>query len=317
MANSRLSEDRPLQLKFLFRAARTVAILAPTAIVGLPALLSLCSAPAEAAARLTLASGGVSRTAVLVERDRLKLRRRPLIIVLQRSGGVGVRARRHHGLEQIAGAKPIFVYPEALGAQWPVSPGPDADRDLSFLHILADHLIDQGRVDPRRIFVVGIGSGGPLAYRAACNGVGRRVAGFAAIVSAMPQDLSACALSTPLPYIAVNNAQDPRIPYSGGKAAAGDANYDAFGAEQSLETFAKINGCGARRDDKRFPERKDGKGLRGSVLAYSGCKAPTELIRIDAASHRLPGRSPEASDATAEDFDADRAIWEFLQRNGA
>ncbi|PPQ32820.1 hypothetical protein CCR94_04070 [Rhodoblastus sphagnicola] len=298
-------------MKNLFGAARAAAAS------GLATLLLLVSTPAEAGARLTISSDGISRAAVLVARDRLKLRRRPLIIVLQRSGGLGVRGRRHHGLEQAAGSKPIFIYPEALGGKWPIAPGPDTDREVNFLHNLTDHLIDQGRIDPRRIFVVGIGSGGPLAYRAACGGVGRPVVGLATVVSAMPQDLAACAPAAPLAYIAVNAAQDPKIPYAGGAATAGEVSFDALGAEQSLQAFAKINSCGARRDDKRLPEHKDGRGAHGAILTFANCKAPTELIRIDAASHRLPGRTPESGDGVPEDFDANRAIWDFLQRSGA
>jgi polyhydroxybutyrate depolymerase len=293
-----------LNLAYLFRAAR-VAVAA-----GFAAISLLDVAPAEAAARLTLSSGGVSRTAVIVERERLKLRRRPLIIVLQRSGGVVTRGRRHHGLEQVAGAKPIFVYPEAVGGRWPVAPGADTDRELAYLHKLADHLIDQNRVDSRRIFVVGIGSGGPLAYRAACGGLGRNVTGLAALATAMPQDLAGCAPAAPLSYIAVNNAHDPKIPFAGGKAMAGDVPFDALGAEQSFQAFARINGCGARRD------HKDAR-TRGAVSTFSGCKAPTELIRLDAANHHLPGRASEAGESGADYFDANRAVWEFLQRGGA
>jgi poly(3-hydroxybutyrate) depolymerase len=293
-----------LHLKILFNVARAIA--AP----GLAALLMLGSAPAEAGARLTISSGGVSRAAVIVSRDRLKLRRRPLIIVLQRSGGVITRGRRHHGLEQFAGATPIFAYPEALGGKWPLGPGPDADRELAFLHKLADHLIEQGRADSRRIFIVGVGPGGVLAYRAACAGIGHPVAGLAAIASAMPQDLSACAPAAPLSYIAVNNAQDAKIPYAGGHATTGDSTFDAVAAEQSLQTFARINGCGARRD------LKDAR-TRGALVAYSGCKAPTELIRLDASDHPLPDRAPESGENAADHFDASRAVWEFLKRSGA
>jgi len=291
-----------LNLAYLLRAARVAAA------AGLVALF-LDSTPAEAAARLTMSSGGVSRTAILVERERLKLRRRPLIIVLQRSGGVVSRARRHHGLEQFAGAKPIFVYPEALGGHWPLAPGPETDRELTFIRALADRLVDQGRVDTRRIFVVGIGSGGPLAYRAACAGVGRSVAGLAALATAMPQDLAACAPASALAYIAVNNAQDPKIPFAGGKASVGDIQFDALGAEQTLQAFARINGCGARRD------HKDAR-TRGAVSSFSGCKAPTELIRLDAGGRNLPGRAPDGGES-ADYFDANRAVWEFLQRSGA
>ena len=46
-----------------------------------------------------------------------------------------------------------------------------------------------------------------------------------------------------------------------------------------------------------------------------------ELIRVENAGHRIPGRKPdrlnEAGGDETNDFDASRAIWDFLKRNGA
>lgn len=294
------------------------------ALVSLAGWFVLSPAPASAAARLTIESGGVSRSAVVVLRDRLKLRRRPLVIVLHRGGGMGAHIRRRLGLEEVAESnKPIFVYPDAINGVWPAAPGADADRDVKFLHDLAEHFISQGAVDPRRIFVVGVSSGGAFAYRAVCAGIGRPVAGLATLISAMPADLANCAPG-PVAYVAVSNVSDPRIPYAGGKATLTEASFDALPAESAFALFAKNNSCGARREDKAFPEhepRGAAKFVRGSILSYAGCKASVELIRLESAGHRIPGRKPDRDRlepvAEEEDFDASRAIWDFLKRNGA
>ena len=282
--------------------------------------------PASAAGRLTIESGGISRTAVVVVRDRLKLRRRPLIIVLHRGGGLGARARRHLGLEETAQTnRPIFAYPDAIGGGWPIAAGPESERDIKYLHDLTDKLVGDGLVDQRRIFIVGVSSGGVFAYRVACAGGGRPVAGLATFIAAMPLDMASCAPVAPFAYVAVSNSLDPAVPYGGGKATLNDATLDVMGAEASLATFAKLNNCGARRDDKPFAEREArngfGKQARGALLTYAGCKPPIELIRFDAASHRMPGRRLDREvDSWGEerkDFDASRAVWEFLRRNGA
>lgn len=280
--------------------------------------------PASAAARLTIDSGGVSRSAVVVLRDRLKLGRRPLVIVLHKGGGFSSRVRRRLGLEEIAqSSKPIFIYPDAINGVWPTAAGAEADRDVKFLRDLADHFVSQGAVDPRRIFIVGVSSGGAFAYRAACAGLGRPVAGLATLIAAMPADLVNCAPS-PLAYVSVSNFSDPRVPYAGGKATLADAAFDALPAESAFALFAKINGCVARREDKPFPEHETRgvpKGARGAILSYTGCKAPVELIRVENGGHRIPGRKGEHPTETgvddAGDFDASRAVWEFLKRSGA
>ena len=292
------------------------------ALTALAAMLFLPPSPASAAARLSIESGGVSRSAVVVLRDRLKLRRRPLVIVLHRGGGLGAHIRRRLGLEDIAqSSKPIFLYPDAIKGVWPAAPGADADRDIKFLHDLVEHFIKQGAVDPRRIFVVGVSSGGVFAYRAVCAGIGRPVAGLATLISAMPADLANCAPG-PVAYVAVSNLSDPRIPYAGGKATLTEASFDALPAESAFALFAKNNSCGARREDKPFPEREPrgaAKLVRGSILAYTGCKAPVELIQVDRGGHRIPGRRTDRLEPVAEeeDFDAARAIWDFLKGNGA
>ncbi|MGO9390057.1 alpha/beta hydrolase family esterase [Rhodoblastus sp.] len=293
-------------------------------LLALAASFFALPAPASAAARLTIESGGISRHAMVVLRDRLKLRRRPLIIVLRRGGGMGTFLRRRSGIEDIADTnRPIFVYPEAANGVWPEGPGAEADRDVKFLHDLVEHYINQGVADPRRIFLVGVSSGGVLAYRAACAGLGRPVAGLSTRFSAMPADLANCA-PNPMAYVSVSLASDPRIPFGGGKAILGESSFDALPAEGALALFAKANGCGARREDKPFPEREPhgaAKLVRGAIMSYSGCKAPVELIRIDSGGYHNPGHRPEHNGEPAAeesgDFDASRAVWEFLKRNGA
>ena len=90
----------------------------------------------------------------------------------------------------------------------------------------------------------------------------------------------------------------------------GDASFEALGAEQSLGVFAAINGCGARRDVKD-PR------THGVILTFSGCKAPTVLFRLERAGHHVAGHVLENGDSSADYFDANRAVWDFLKRGGA
>jgi len=298
------------------RAALSAVFLAFAAsFLGIPAT-------AQAAPRLTIESGGASRHATVVLRDRLKLRRRPLIIVLNRGGSFGVRGRHSRGLEDAAASsKPIFVYPDAVSGAWPVKPGPDADRDLKFLRDLVQHLVAQGQVDTRRIFIVGYHADGAFAYRAACAGVGQPLAGLATLISAMPDDLTNCAPPAPLAYISVSGQADPLIPYAGGPTTMQDASFTALPAETALGIFAKIGNCGAKREEKPIPEHDKREHTRAFIQAYAGCKTPVELIRVEGGGHRIPGRRPDLQDEALGgenyDFDARRAVWEFLKGAGA
>jgi polyhydroxybutyrate depolymerase len=283
----------------------------------------LFPAQAEAAARLNIQSGGTVRSTVVVEHERLKLRRRPLIIVLHSTGGVGARVHRHGAFEEISEtSKPVFLYPDALSGDWPVAAGPDSDRDVKFLRDLIERFVAEGAVDPRKIYLIGEASGGVLAYRALCAGLGRPLAGFAALGSGMPADLAGCAAS-PTPYIAVNYAGDPRVPIAGGPTKIAEAPFDAMPAESALALFAKNAGCSGKREERPLSER-DSRGphpAKGVVLSYSGCKAAVELVRLEGtglrlSSHLLTQHSTPYGDEGGE-FDAPRKVWDFLKRNGA
>ncbi|WP_374545373.1 PHB depolymerase family esterase [Rhodoblastus sp.] len=290
-------------------------------LLAFAAMALTCSAPASAA-RLTIQSGGTVRSAVVVVHERLKLRRRPLVIILHPAGGVSVRAHRHAGLEEIAeSSKPVFLYPDALGGEWPVAAGPDADRDVKFLRDLVERFIGEGSVDPRRIYLIGEASGGALAYRAVCAGIGRPIAGLATLGAGMPTDLANCA-ANPIAFIAVNHVGDPRVPFAGGPAKFGESAFDVLPAETALAVFAKNASCSAKRDDRPLADPRGGpRAPRGAILSYSGCKAPVELVRLEGtgmrlSSHLLNHTSEPYGDEGPE-FDSARKVWDFLKRNGA
>ena len=133
------------------------------------------------------------RSAVVVEHERLKLRRRPWSssCIDGRHGRPRARSRAR-GIRNRTGR---FSLSRGSGRRLAGRAGPDADRDVKFLHDLVEHFVSDGSIDPRKIYLIGESSGGAFAYRAACAGVGRPVAGLATLVAAMPADLANCAQS--------------------------------------------------------------------------------------------------------------------------
>jgi polyhydroxybutyrate depolymerase len=286
------------------------------ALLAFGATLFCCPGSAIAAARFNIQSGATVRSAVVVEHERLKLRRRPLVIILHPTGIVG-RGHRHHRLEELAESnKPVFLYPDPLNGEWPVAAGPDADRDVRFLRDLVDRFIGEGTVDPRKIYLIGEASGGVFAYRAACAGIGRSVAGLAALGAAMPADLGNCA-ANPMAYMAVSRVGDPRIPFAGGPATLGNASFEALPAETTLSIFAKISACAGKREDKPLPGAPH--APKGMILSYSGCKAPVELVRLEGTGLKVSSHlhDNEPLNEDGPEFDTARRVWDFLKRNGA
>src|ERR1700682_6604477 len=134
--------------------------------------LGCLPSPAVAAAgRVTIVSGGSPRTAILIQHSRLKQGRRPAILVLRAARKQGARLHRSFSLEEMARSSgAILVYPEPLSGHWADASGPEANRDTHFIRDLIANLVSHRIANSSKLFLVGIGNGGIVALRLACDG---------------------------------------------------------------------------------------------------------------------------------------------------
>jgi len=288
------------------------------------ALAAVSQSALAAAAHVTIESGGQRRTAVLVERERLKLGRRPVIVVLHGGSGSGARVRRNLGLEETIRSRNVtLVYPDAINGHWGETKE-TAQRDIDFLGILLDRLIANGTADRRKIFVVGSSTGGMLALRIACERAGEAYAGMATIIANLPADIAeSCQPPKPIPLMVINGTANPIMPYAGGTTKITDSKVDVVSTEATLAPFAKADGCGEGRTTIALPDRDPKDGTRSYIDKLNGCKVPVELIRVEGGGHTIPGRFSAGTTrgqpvgAHTNDFDAAHAIWDFFRRLGA
>ena len=292
----------------------------PAFYLALALAACLAPAPADAAAgRITLESAGVKRAAIVVENVRLKKKRRPVVVVLRANQAATIRMPRRLGIEEVSrAAAPILVYPEALDRVWPDRPGPAFDRDAAFVRDLVARIVQQGRGDPRRVYLVGAAGGGMTAMRIAC--ASNEFAGLAVAISALPADLAqSCKPAAPLPFLLIAGTSDPLIPFGGGLARTRGATTEVASAEATLAVFARAAGCSENRTSAPLADRDRADGTRVTVEKFSGCKAPVEFYRVDGGGHTLPGRWNQADSgvvvgARNNDIDAARVFWDFLSR---
>jgi polyhydroxybutyrate depolymerase len=277
-----------------------------------------------AAAHVTLDSGGLRRTAVLVERERLKLGRRAVIVVLHGGSGSGARVRRNLGLEEAIRSRNVtLVYPDAINGHWGETKE-TAQRDIDFLRTLIDRLIANGTADRRKIFLVGSSTGGMLALRIACERAGEAYAGVATIIANLPADITeSCQPPKPIPLMVMNGTANPIVPYAGGTTKLSDSKIDVVSTDATLAPFAKADGCGDGRVTIALPDKDPKDGTRSYIDKLNGCKAPIELIRVEGGGHTIPGRYTAGTTrgqpvgAHTNDFDAAHLIWDFFRRLGA
>lgn len=305
----------------LARAALALAVLAFAALaIAILALAGFAGPAAAATGRIAIQSGGVSRTALLVEHRRLKQGRRPVVIVLRGGRDRGSHQHRVFGLEEMARASgPVLVYPDPQGGHWSDAPGPEMSRDTAFIRDLVAKLVSDGLADRREIFLIGVSNGGTFALRLACESP-TLFAGVAVVISGMPADLAAtCAPAHPLPLLIIAGTADPLVPFKGGKANLPDNKTDLLSADATLAIFGKAAGCGDARTTIAFPDRNPRDGSRAYLDKLTGCKGRVALVRIEGGGHAIPGHwnpgDPESGPlARNNDVETAKLIWDFFRQ---
>ncbi|MDB5569092.1 MAG: phospholipase/carboxylesterase [Hyphomicrobiales bacterium] len=253
---------------------------------------SLNVAPAQAASgRIVFKVGDTLRSAVLVERSRLKRKLRPVLIVFHNGTRTASLARRGLRFDRFATNGGVLVYADAPAGAWNIGADGKATAELAYVNALVRRLVADSLGDPRRIYLVGVGSGGIVALQAACRD-GKSFAGVSALLAGLPPDeLAACAPAHPLATMLVAGTADKRVPFEGGVADLPDYKGPMASAEATIGAFAQANGCGPKRGRTEAPDRDRADGSRAIIEAYPSCKAPVRLVRIEGGDHFAPSRT--------------------------
>jgi polyhydroxybutyrate depolymerase len=262
------------------------------------------SAALAAAGRVTVVSDGVPRTAILVQHRRLKQ----------------ARLRRTFGFEEMARSSgAILIYPEPLAGRWGDAPGPEARRDSVFIHDLIAKFVARGIADRSRVFLVGIGTGGMMALRLACDEK-NVFAGIAVLGASLPSDLEAsCKPSHPIPLMMIAGTADPVVPVSGGKASLPHSKTELLPIDATLDLFGKAAGCTGGMTTTNFPDKDLHDGTRAYLDKLNNCKVPVEAVRIEGGGHAPPGLSSEGGPGhglAKDDVNSAKFVWDFFRPLG-
>lgn len=306
----------------LTAGGRSLCAFAALCLAGAALMLSVSvPSPAEAAAgRITIVSGGSPRNAILIEHYRLKKGRRPAIIVLRAPRKQGARLRRSLGLEELARSSgAVLVYPEPQSGHWAEAFSPDPSRDTRFVRDLIAKLVSQGIAHPAKIFLAGIGSGGTLALRLACEGK-PKFAGVAIVAGSLPAGLAAsCAPPGPTPLLLVGTASEARSSNAESKEALPHERSELLPAAQTVGLFAKAAGCGEGAVTTVLPEKYLRTGVRAYRDKLNNCAVPVEAVRIEAGGRMVPGLHDEAGPGAglaSSGVNGAKLVWDFFRPLG-
>jgi polyhydroxybutyrate depolymerase len=149
------------------------------------------------------------------------------------------------------------------------------------------------RVDPKRIYVIGLSNGGFMAHRLACEVDG--IAAIASLAGAGPADGETCTPRHPVAVLEMHGDHDETIRYEGGHALSRQSLPAHPSARATVAGWAQRNGCkkgpklaGSLDLDDRL------EGAETEVLRYAGCERAVELWTVHGGNHFVgTGRKAE------------------------
>ncbi len=226
----------------------------------------------------------------------------PLVVVLHGGGGRGDQFDRlmADGTLSTAANKRsvILAFPEGIRKQWhdgraEIVKGKKQRDDVGFISSLIDKLVDERRVDPKRVFVTGISNGGHMSFRLAMD-LSEKIAAVAPVAAQVSKAIANKRPQKPISVLIMNGTEDPLVPYEGGDIKLfklGRSRGEVLSAEQSARLFQQYNACEVNPVVKQSPDRDPSDKTRIVITTYKNCrdKAKVMLVSVEGGGHTWPG----------------------------
>jgi polyhydroxybutyrate depolymerase len=227
----------------------------------------------------------------------------------------------------------IVVYPDGVELNWndgriDEEANDRAHRenidDIGFISSLIDFMIEGYNINPDRVYVTGISNGAIMSYRLACE-LSDKITAIAPVDGSIPGKLlPRCSPIKPVSVLAINNVNDPLVPFNGGEIF-GHFHMVKLGlvlsANESVDYWVDQNKCATSPVISEEPDRDPKDGTRVTRKVFSGGIGGTEVIlySVDGGGHTWPGGFQYLPvwliGKTSRDIDANEVIWEFFKRH--
>jgi len=260
----------------------------------------------------------------------------PLVIALHGRGGTGetMSLVTRKGFDKLADNEGfVVVYPDGVELNWndgrmDEEANDRAHRenidDVGFISALIDSMIKNYNIDPGRVYITGISNGAIMSYRLACE-LSHKITAIAPVDGNIPHLLfHDCYPVMPVSVLAINNVNDPLVPYEGGSIYTSIRRLNlgkVLSAEESVGFWVNRNQCPAFPLVTEEPDLDPKDGTRVTRKEYTACLDGTRVIlySIDGGGHTWPGGIQYLPviivGRTCRDINACEVIWSFFRKH--
>ncbi|HYQ14598.1 MAG TPA: PHB depolymerase family esterase [Polyangiaceae bacterium] len=239
---------------------------------------SACPSPALGTGDTTetVSVGGVSRSFVLhVPPSYDGSSPSALIVDFHGMGGSGRSELQSSTYPAITDAEGVVMaFPDGLkgplGTAWNLGPCCVSDvDDLAFTRALVSQVQQKACIDPKRVYAVGVLTGGGMVHDLACHAADIFAAVSPAAFDLLQEDVDECDPVRPITEVSFRGTDDRRVPYAGGASSLVPGMPITFlGARATFEKWSQLDGCTGS------PSIEDAHGCS----AYSNCDEGSEVM---------------------------------------
>jgi polyhydroxybutyrate depolymerase len=168
----------------------------------------------------------------------------------------------------------VMAFPDGLkgpaGTAWNVGPCCVADvDDVGFARAIVEDVRKLACIDARRVYAVGVLTGGGMAHYLACQAADVFAAVAPAAFDLLEENVDDCNPSRAISVVSFRGTADSRVPYAGGASSVVPGMPVTFlGARGTLDKWAQIDGCSGAAS------AEDAQGC----ARYSTCKDGAEVV---------------------------------------